>query len=691
MADESENSIVNLYDFIDTSKFDPNPFIYPPDKDIETLYNGTSGDMNESCKTYIKNCISNLTESWNHNNVISASDLLQMFIISDRALVLFRDAVKSMAVNGANTVNDEIARGPIAERPEIENDGMDVEEYKAQVDQYYPANVQFRDAIAETYLENKTKINELQTSITNNTVRDLDAFVSQCAEIGLIYDTPESKEKLTARLSDLSRFQDINREVLTYANDMVTSLLRWKAYANSEDPDSVVNPFVMPDETNSNSGKQNNIPENGTNTVISKEIYMNHQTSSPEYTALKESCNKAIDQFIKLHPEEVVVTSTEDGKTQITLFYSKTRDAKMKEIANRVMNTLNDDDFVIGTIPVKIILADSCIIKFEGETTAVNAAIKGLSGKDATTYANLIQRSGNGVVVDTGAVTTAVGTALDTFALDKYKFTDSIYASAGMEFHNVGNNARICVNVTMLNKFIKKWEAVAAEKQRLEDEGQATSGGTDIIPDLAPFKALYTVVSTLLRVNAEDKVRNTYNALIDAIAKTNAAKYGTVTVERVAPEAVVICAERAVVHPLPEEFEKVDTDSVTAPEAGVEYFVKTSDGRFTSAGTGGDTLKAWAPLTEYYTRKAVADSAPGEDEEEDSGDSDPGAGDASQTTTPTASYTIVDQDSVPTPEDGVEYFTKSTGDNGDVYSSAGTGGADGLAAWAPDTEYYTKD
>ena len=242
---------------------------------------------------------------------------------------------------------------------------------------------------------------------------------------------------------------------------------------------------------------------------------MNYQTSSPEYTALKESCNKAIDQFIKLHPEEVVVTSTEDGKTQITLFYSKTRDAKMKEIADRVMNTLNDDDFVIGTIPVKIILADSCVIKFEGETTAVNAAIKGLYGPDATKYANLIERSGNGVVVDTGAVTTAVGTALDTFALDKYKFTDSIYTSAGMEFHNVGNNARICVNGTMLNKFIKKWEAVAAEKQRLEGEGQATVGGTSIIPDLAPFKALYTVVSTLLRVNAEDKVRNTYDKLIN--------------------------------------------------------------------------------------------------------------------------------------------------------------------------------
>ena len=427
---------------------------------------------------------------------------------------------------------------------------------------------------------------------------------------------------------------------------------------------------------------------------------MNYQTSSPEYTALKESCNKAIDQFIKLHPEEVVVTSTEDGKTQITLFYSKTRDAKMKEIADRVMNTLNDDDFVIGTIPVKIILADSCVIKFEGETTAVNAAIKGLSGPDATKYANLIERSGNGVVVDTGAVTTAVGTALDTFALDKYKFTDSIYTSAGMEFHNVGNNARICVNGTMLNKFIKKWEAVAAEKQRLEGEGQATVGGTSIIPDLAPFKALYTVVSTLLRVNAEDKVRTTYNSLIDAIAKTNVGKYGTVLVERVAPEAVVICAERAVVHPLPEEFEKVNTESVTTPEAGVEYFVKTSDGRFTSAGTGGDTLKAWAPATEYYKRKVVA--KPGPDDEEDQededspgpgpgvpdssgpGDGEPGPG--SPTTTP-ESYTLVNKVEVTTPQEGVEYFTKS----GKSYVSAGTGGSGGLEAWDPSTEYYTKN
>lgn len=477
---------------------------------------------------------------------------------------------------------------------------------------------------------------------------------------------------------------------------------------------------------------------------------MNHKTSSPEYTALKESCNKAIDQFIKLHPEEVVVTSTEDGKTQITLFYSKTRDAKMKEIANRVMNTLNDDDFVIGTVPAKIILADNCVIKFEGETTAVNAAIKGLVGPDATKYANLIQRSGNAVAVDNSAVTTAVGTALDTFALDKYKFNDNTYDLAGMEFHNVGKTARICVNGTILDKFIKKWEAVAAEKQRLEDAGTPTVGGTDIIPDLTPFKALYTVVTTLLRVNAEDKVRTTYKALIDAIAKTNVVKYGVVTVERVAPEAVVICAERAVVHPLPEEFEKVDTDVVTTPEAGVEYFVKTSDGRFTSAGTGGDTLKAWAPVTEYYTRKVVAEPEAGPEDGPDSSDpsvvpgsgdpdsgepdsedpsgvgpgggdpiEDPDSGDLDDpdpdSTEPDGedpdpagpqvvdhgvqelpvvgriSYTLVNQDEVPTPNDGTEYFTKSNEDGVDVYNSAGIGGADGLAAWAPDTEYYTRN
>lgn len=487
---------------------------------------------------------------------------------------------------------------------------------------------------------------------------------------------------------------------------------------------------------------------------------MNHKTSSPEYTALKESCNKAIDQFIRLHPEEVVVTSTEDGKTQITLFYSKTRDVKMKEIANRVMNTLNDDDFVIGTIPAKIILADECVIKFEGETTAVNAAIKGLSGPDATKYANLIQRSGNAVEVDNGAVTTAVGTALDAFALDKYKFTDDTYALAGMEFHNVGTTARICVNGTILDKFIKKWEAVAAEKQRLEDAGEATEGGTSVIPDLAPFKALYTVVSTLLRVNAEDKVRTTYKALIETIKNTNVSKYGVVTVERVAPEAVVICAERSVVHPVPEQFEKVDTGVVTTPEEGVEYFVKTSDGRFTSAGTGGDTLKVWAPVTEYYKKKVVAESEP-EDGSEDLGDGEgpdssdpsvvPGSGDPDSTdpdsedpsvgpgsgdpieepdngdldsgedpdpdsgedpesgdpVSPSPqivdhgaqdlpvvgriTYSLVDQSAVPTPEEGREYFTKTTGDDGDVYESAGTGGADGLAAWAPDTEYYTRN
>lgn len=53
-------------------------------------------------------------------------------------------------------------------------------------------------------------------------------------------------------------------------------------------------------------------------------------------------------------------------------------------------------------------------------------------------------------------------------------------------------------------------------------------------------------------------------------------------------------------------------------------------------------------------------------------------------------YIPVDTQLVATPENGIEYFTKTSGDSGDVYSSAGTGGADGLSAWTPDTEYFTK-
>lgn len=51
-------------------------------------------------------------------------------------------------------------------------------------------------------------------------------------------------------------------------------------------------------------------------------------------------------------------------------------------------------------------------------------------------------------------------------------------------------------------------------------------------------------------------------------------------------------------------------------------------------------------------------------------------------------YILVDTQLVTDPEDGIEYFTYDA--DGDTYNSAGTGGADGLASWTPDTEYFTK-
>lgn len=51
-------------------------------------------------------------------------------------------------------------------------------------------------------------------------------------------------------------------------------------------------------------------------------------------------------------------------------------------------------------------------------------------------------------------------------------------------------------------------------------------------------------------------------------------------------------------------------------------------------------------------------------------------------------YIPVDTQDTATPEDGVEYFTYDA--DGDTYTSAGTGGADGLDAWLLDTDYFSK-
>ena len=136
-------------------------------------------------------------------------------------------------------------------------------------------------------------------------------------------------------------------------------------------------------------------------------------------------------------------------------------------------------------------------------------------------------------------------------------------------------------------------------------------------------------------------------------------------------------------------YDKVDTDVVTEPEEDVEYYVNT-DGSYVLANEGDfetttkdnytkvdtDVVTTPDPDGEYYVLELDLHRLATEDD---------------FVTNTVDNYTLVDQDTVTTPEDGVEYFTKTTGDSGDEYSSAGTGGADGLAAWDPDTtEYYTK-
>ena len=134
-----------------------------------------------------------------------------------------------------------------------------------------------------------------------------------------------------------------------------------------------------------------------------------------------------------------------------------------------------------------------------------------------------------------------------------------------------------------------------------------------------------------------------------------------------------------------DNYTKVDTDVVTTPDPDGEYYV-VADGNHVLANEGNfetatkdnytpvdkDTVTTPDPDGEYYVLDVDQHRLATE-------------GDFSITTND--SYTPVDQDAVTTPEDGVEYFT--TTDNVD-YVSAGIGGADGLAAWAPDTEYFTK-
>ena len=138
-----------------------------------------------------------------------------------------------------------------------------------------------------------------------------------------------------------------------------------------------------------------------------------------------------------------------------------------------------------------------------------------------------------------------------------------------------------------------------------------------------------------------------------------------------------------------DNYTPVDKDVVTEPDPDGEYYVVT-DGSHVLATEDDyetttkdnyipvdtDVVTEPDPDTDYYVLELDLHRLATEDD---------------FVTNTVDNYTLVDQSAVTTPEDGVEYFTKTTGDDGDVYESAGTGGADGtLAAWAPDTEYYTK-
>lgn len=427
---------VSKYSFIDFSKVDQtSPLIYPPDSDI-------SGALERDGMEFISNQYASVVEqicgAWNDKEV-SKPNFLVNLIIYLRTGLLAEQYIKGEIESTKNSV-DEILNS------EPSNESKETLVYSLNM--IKNARTQFK----ETYTNVKNTLNNFENNLTTDSKN---AFVNECVESSIIKNTTEQKTKLlTIITDDIYELKDCIYRSIEKISEAVVYMERAVKTLNGESPDTVVDDFIIdPEMIDVINDKQNNIPNDGNNPIIRKEKYMAILTSNPEYTTLKNSMNAAIKNFVKNNPNSVKYSTTDAGKSVITLFFGEARDVELKDLAKICMETLNDADFVIEGIPVTVVKSSESYLVFEGEKAAVEAAIK----RKANDYPILVIATNQTENFDLDQMVTDIkNNIIDTLVEHRSDMFSYIFDPAGIKIDENSVTGRVIVNIDYLNRYINK-------------------------------------------------------------------------------------------------------------------------------------------------------------------------------------------------------------------------------------------
>lgn len=427
---------VSKYSFIDFSKVDQSsPLIYPPDSDI-------SGALERDGMEFISNQYASVVEqicgAWNDEEV-SKPNFLVNLIIYLRTGLLAEQYIKGEIESTKNSV-DEILNS------EPSNESKETLVYSLNM--IKNARTQFK----ETYSNVKNTLNNFENNLTTDSKN---AFVNECVESSIIKNTTEQKTKLlTIITDDIYELKDCIYRSIEKISEAVVYMERAVKTLNGESPDTVVDDFIIdPEMIDVINDKQNNIPNDGNNPIIRKEKYMAILTSNPDYVTLKTNMNTAIKNFVKNNPNSVKYSTTDAGKSVITLFFGEARDVELKDLAKICMETPNDADFVIEGIPVTVVKSSESYLVFEGEKAAVEAAIK----RKANDYPILVIATNQTENFDLDQIVTDIkNNIIDTLVEHRSDMFSYIFDPAGIKIDENSVTGRVIVNIDYLNRYINK-------------------------------------------------------------------------------------------------------------------------------------------------------------------------------------------------------------------------------------------
>lgn len=427
---------VSKYSFIDFSKVDQSsPLIYPPDSDI-------SGALERDGMEFISNQYASVVEqicgAWNDKEV-SKPNFLVNLIIYLRTGLLAEQYIKGEIESTKNSV-DEILNS------EPSNESKETLVYSLNM--IKNARTQFK----ETYTNVKNTLNNFENNLTTDSKNE---FVNECVEAGIIENTTEQKTNLLTIITyDIYELKDSIYRAIEKISEAVVYMERAVKTLNGESPDTVVDDFVIdPEMIDVINDKQINIPINGNNPIIRKEKYMAILTSNPDYVTLKTNMNTAIKNFVKNNPNSVKYSTTDAGKSVITLFFGEARNVELKDLAKICMETLNDADFVIEGIPVTVVKSSESYLVFEGEKAAVEAAIK----RKANDYPILVIATNQTENFDLDQMVTDIkNNIIDILVEHRSDMFSYIFDPAGIKIDENSVTGRVIVNIDYLNRYINK-------------------------------------------------------------------------------------------------------------------------------------------------------------------------------------------------------------------------------------------